>query len=53
MADEEGSLGRAAVGVDLLVVHDALVDLHVSLGHGTVEGQHHHLGSLAQLCVIS
>ena len=53
VADEEGSLGRAPVGIDLLVVHDALVDLHVPLGDGPVERKHHHLRGLAKLGIVS
>ena len=53
VADEERSLGRAAVGVDPLVAEDGRVDLHVLLRHGAVERERHHLRRLAELGLLA
>ena len=43
---EEGSLHRAAVGVDAVRPEDPLVHVHVLAGHRAVEADHDHLGDL-------
>ncbi len=49
VADEEGPLDGAAVGVDEVVPEDVLVDGDVVDVDGAVEGQDDHLGDLANL----
>ena len=51
VADEEGSLDGASVGVDEVVAEDLLVDPDVVHIHGPVESQCHHLGNLSDLQV--
>ena len=47
MRDEEGSLGRAVIGVNgVLLDEDLFVDLEVVAIHSTVEREHDHLRNL-------
>ena len=46
VADEEGALDGASVGVDEVVPEDLLVDVDVVHVDGAVEGQGDHLGDL-------
>ncbi len=53
MRDEEGSLGRAPIGVDPLVAEDIRVDLHVLLGNCAVEAERDHHGRLRDFGLLA